>query len=169
MTQKRKTRGRPAGEPVHPVDVHVGQQLRSRRLLLGMSQKCLADAVGLTFQQVQKYERAANRISVSRLFDFCKVLDVDFDFFIDGFTGRGRARPEIARQGMADADGQASFEPEDDIMVKRETMTLVRAYYSIEDENVRKHFLQMVRAMAKADSAKTGYVERRGRPRKTDK
>jgi len=168
MTQKRKTRGRPAGEPVHPVDVHVGQQLRSRRLLLGMSQKSLADAVGLTFQQVQKYERASNRISVSRLFDFCKVLDVDFDYFIDGFTGRGRARPEIARQGMADSDGQAAFEPEDDIMVKRETMTLVRAYYSIEDDNVRKQLLQMIRTMAKSGGEKTGYVERRGRPRKKD-
>lgn len=166
---KRRTRGRPAGEPVHPVDVHVGQQLRSRRLLLGMSQKALADAVGLTFQQVQKYERAANRISVSRLFDFCKVLDVEFDYFIDGFTGRGRARPEIARQGMADADAQAAFEPEDDIMSRRETMTLVRAYYSIEDEGVRKQLLQMIRTMAKADGAKNGYVERRGRPRKTEK
>src|SRR3954462_10062446 len=68
----------------NPVDIYVGSKVRSRRLILGMSQEDLADSIGLTFQQVQKYERGTNRISVSRLVDICKVLKVQADYFLDG-------------------------------------------------------------------------------------
>src|ERR1700759_1086976 len=82
----RSTRGRrPAGKP-NPVDVHVGSRVRLRRTLLGMSQEKLGEAIGLTFQQVQKYERGANRIGASRLFDLSRVLDVPVSFFFDDMT-----------------------------------------------------------------------------------
>src|SRR3569833_3753192 len=88
----RSTRGRmPSGKP-NPVDVHVGARVRLRRTLLGMSQEKLGEAIGLTFQQVQKYERGANRIGASRLFDLSRVLDVPVSFFFDD-TAPVRAPP----------------------------------------------------------------------------
>src|SRR5262245_31431626 len=92
------------GDPImaksHTVDVHVGARMRQRRTLLGMSQSKLGDAVGLTFQQIQKYERGTNRIGSSRLFEFAKVLDVPVSHFFEempanvlsgrGMSGRGR-------------------------------------------------------------------------------
>src|ERR1700748_3815102 len=79
---RRNTRGSRDGKP-NPVDVHVGSRVRLRRTLLGMSQEKLGEAIGLTFQQVQKYERGANRIGASRLFDLSRVLDVPVSFFFD--------------------------------------------------------------------------------------
>src|SRR6201996_7308929 len=79
----RSTRGRmPSGKP-NPVDVHVGSRVRLRRTLLGMSQEKLGEAIGLTFQQVQKYERGANRIGASRLWDLSRVLDCPMSFFFE--------------------------------------------------------------------------------------
>src|ERR1700761_1105774 len=66
-----------------PIDVHVGSRIRLRRTLLGMSQERLGDSLGLTFQQVQKYERGVNRVGASRLFDLSRVLDVPISFFFD--------------------------------------------------------------------------------------
>ena len=132
---------------IHPVDFYVGKQLRSRRMLMGMSQSVLGKAVGLTFQQIQKYERAVNRVSVSRLYDFCKVLNVDFDYFIEGFKENKTSR----QKGMAEAGGQAGFEAEEDVMVKRETLELVRAYYNIKDEKLRRQLLKMARTMSEIE------------------
>src|SRR5688500_6970058 len=82
-TPMRSTRGRmPSGKP-NPVDVHVGSRARLRRTLLGMSQEKLGEAIGLTFQQVQKYERGANRIGASRLWDLSRVLDCPMSFFFE--------------------------------------------------------------------------------------
>ena len=81
----------------HPVDAHVGIRMRQRRTLLGMSQTRLGDAVGLTFQQVQKYERGANRVGSSRLFEFAKALDVPVSYFFDEMPGNVLAgRPMAA-------------------------------------------------------------------------
>src|ERR687886_2352058 len=80
---QRPRRGRRKLEGPHPTDVHVGARVRLRRTLLGMSQEKLGEALGLTFQQVQKYERGANRIGASRLFDLSRVLDVPIGFFFD--------------------------------------------------------------------------------------
>lgn len=131
---------------VHPVDVHVGHKLRARRILMGMSQTALGKLVGITFQQIQKYERATNRVSVSRLHDFCKALNVEFDYFIDGYTSS-----KATQKGMADSDGQAGFDGEEDVMTKRETLKLIRAYYSIKDEKLRHQLLSMARTMADMD------------------
>lgn len=139
------------GRP-HPVDVHVGSRVRQRRTLLGMSQEKLGDAVGLTFQQIQKYERGANRIGCSRLYEFSKVLDVPVSYFFDempvnvlvGRGGRGRGR------GVA--EGAAEYEQEKDPLVKRETLELVRAYYKIVDGKVRKRVFEMVKAVGQASA-----------------
>src|SRR6202453_3199655 len=78
--------GRPS-----PIDVHVGSRVRLRRTLLGMSQEKLGDALGLTFQQVQKYERGANRVGARRLYDLSRVLDVPVSYFFDEFTEQAAA------------------------------------------------------------------------------
>src|ERR1700689_2171940 len=83
-TGGRDRRGKGGGP--NPVDVHVGARLRLRRTLLGMSQEKLGEAIGLTFQQVQKYERGANRVGASRLFDLSRVLDVPVSFFFDDIS-----------------------------------------------------------------------------------
>ncbi len=129
---------------IHPVDKHVGEKLRSQRMLSGMSQTELGDFVDLTFQQIQKYERGANRVSASRLYEFCKVFKVPFDFFLQGFSGD---ITEKAANGMSD-NAQASFDSGEDMMTKRETITLVRAYYNIKDEKLRKQLLEMAKTMA---------------------
>src|SRR6201993_2349394 len=84
MRKPRKSSGRMASKGFpNPIDVHVGQRVRQRRTLLGMSQEKLAEAIGLTFQQVQKYERGANRVGSSRLFDLSRVLDVAVSYFFE--------------------------------------------------------------------------------------
>lgn len=76
-------------ETIHPIDLHVGARIRQRRKTLGMSQEMLADGIGLTFQQVQKYERGSNRVSASKLYDIGKALKAPPQYFFDGFTDEG--------------------------------------------------------------------------------
>lgn len=134
------------GRP-NPIDVHVGSRVRLRRTLLGMSQEKLGDAIGLTFQQVQKYERGANRIGSSRLFDLARVLDVPVSFFFDDMP------PEIANAApggdaaMTDASAESYAA---DPLAKRETLELVRAYYQIDEPAVRKRLFDLAKALANA-------------------
>ncbi len=136
-----KRRGRPstfkATGKAHPVDVHVGSRIRLRRTLLGMNQQKLGAAIGLTFQQVQKYENGANRVSASRLFDLSRVLDVPVSFFYDGMDEQAAPTP---------APMPEAGEP--DPMHKRETLELVRAYYRISDPVVRKSIFDLAKAVA---------------------
>lgn len=125
------------------VDKHVGIQLRLRRGLLGMSQEKLAEQVGITFQQIQKYENGANRVSASRLFEFSKVLDIPVSFFFDNY-GAANSGNVV---GFAEND-QAGFEGQDDIMKRKETMELIRVYYSIENPKLRKDLFKLVKSMA---------------------
>lgn len=134
--------GRPS-----PIDVHVGSRIRLRRTLLGMSQERLGDQLGLTFQQVQKYERGVNRVGASRLFDLARVLDVPISFFFDdmpdGLVGSSSRRaPGVPETPEAIAD---------DTMTRRETLELVRAYYRIADPNQRKKLFELVKAMARVE------------------
>jgi transcriptional regulator with XRE-family HTH domain len=124
----------------HPVDVHVGVRLRQRRALLGMSQTVLAKSVGLTFQQIQKYERGSNRMGSSRLYEFARVLDVPVSHFFDEMTSQaatGRNKPGRPRKRASEAA----------VISKRETLELVRAYYKIKSEDVRKNIRNMVQAL----------------------
>ena len=130
----------------HPTDVHVGNRVRIRRTMLGMSQEKLGEAINLTFQQVQKYESGMNRIGASRLYELSKVLDVPVSFFFDDMppevSGERSSRPV----GMSKAQGAAY---EADKLAKRETLELVRAYYRIKSDRVRKRLFELVKAAAK--------------------
>ncbi len=143
MAKSKPLYGRGTGKP-HPVDVHVGARVRMRRTLLGMTQTDLGDAVGMSFQQVQKYERGTNRISASRLYGLSQVFDVTVEYFFEDMP------PDIAANSPAKGRGKAKKPPgyELDPMVKRETLELVRAYYNIEDANVRQQLREMATAMA---------------------
>lgn len=144
---RRGIGGRPRTGKPNPVDIHVGSRVRLRRTLLGMSQEKLGEAIGLTFQQVQKYERGANRIGASRLFDLSRVLDVPVSFFFDDMPADHESR--TADQAMpAEVERQAGFEP--DPMAKRETLELVRAYYRITDPQVRKRIFELTKSVANA-------------------
>lgn len=147
-----KRASRRGGKP-NPVDVHVGGRVRLRRMLLGFSQEKLGDALGLTFQQVQKYERGANRIGASRLFDLSRVLDVPVSFFFDDMQAAAADSAPSQTGGVntalsingADGDGA-------DPMMRRETLELVRAYYRISDTNVRKRVFDLAKALANASN-----------------
>lgn len=117
-------------------------QLRQRRALLGLSQEKLAEQVGITFQQIQKYENGANRVSASRLYEFSKVLDIPVAFFFE--NGHLQDSKVI---GFADND-QAGFEGPDDVMKRKETLELIRVYYSIENPKLRKDLFKLVKSMA---------------------
>jgi transcriptional regulator with XRE-family HTH domain len=138
----------------HTVDVHVGARMRQRRTLLGMSQSKLGDAVGLTFQQIQKYERGANRIGSSRLFEFAKVLDVPVSHFFDEMPANALSgRPMSGRGRKTLGEAGTPFERDKDPLIKRETLELVRAYYKIREARVRKRVFEMVKAVGAASHA----------------
>lgn len=131
------------------LDEHVGYRLRLRRGLLGISQERLAGSVGITFQQMQKYERGVNRVSAGRLFEFSKLLAVPLTYFFDEYTGPDKT-PAFAG-GLSD-NAQEGFESEapirEDILRKKETLDLVRLYYSIPTAGLRKQMLALVRSIA---------------------
>jgi transcriptional regulator with XRE-family HTH domain len=140
---------RRGGEGPHPIDIHVGARLRMRRTLLGMSQEKLADAVGVTFQQIQKYERGANRIGSSRLHQFSKVLDVPVAYFFHGLDGEdGGSADTAGRGGLAETPAERF---DDDIMTRRETIELIRAYYRIGDVRIRRRLMDLTKALGKSD------------------
>ena len=118
MAKAKSGRGR--GRRIGPIDVHVGARLRQRRTLLGMNQTKLGEAIGLTFQQVQKYERGANRISASRLFNLSRVLDVPVQFFFDDMPNAVAASSPTLKGGRAKEP--PSYEP--DPMATQETLEL---------------------------------------------
>jgi transcriptional regulator with XRE-family HTH domain len=133
----------PTGTP-NPVDVHVGSRVRLRRTLLGFSQGKLGKAVGLTFQQIQKYEQGATRIGASRLYALSRVLDVPVAFFFMEML------PEISGKGGKPVPGLAERIQEElwaAPLAKRETLELVRAYYRIKDPNVRKRVFELVKSL----------------------
>ena len=125
----------------NPVDIHVGKRLRQRRTFVGMTQEQLGASLGITFQQIQKYERGANRIGASRLFDICRVLEVPPQFFFEAMPANGES-------ALIDAMPLA---PRGDDPVDRETMELVRVYRQIDSAPVRHRLLELARALAKAE------------------
>lgn len=138
--------GRGTGIP-NPVDVHVGKRVRTRRLLLGMNQETLARALGLTFQQVQKYEGGANRVSASRLAAIAEILKVPISFFFGDLKTDG-VKPTTAEREWREH------------MERPETIELIRLYYAIPNDNVRRQFLEMVRSLAGSSTAKSAVSNR---------
>jgi len=138
-----------------PVDVYVGARLRIRRNLAGLSQEQLGKASGLTFQQIQKYERGINRIGASRLFRLSRFLGVPVSYFFEGMDAAADLDEEkgLLRKapGMADT-GQQKLEnvpwENADILRRRETLDLIRAYYCINDPRQRRKIYELVKSMA---------------------
>ena len=118
----RKTKG-----TADEIDKHVGLRIRNRRVLMGLSQEKLADAVGVTFQQVQKYERGTNRVSASRLYTFSKILGVKIDFFYSGLEHE-----------------ETQTEIPENVLTDKETLNLIRAYYAVRDKLKRRKLMSMI-------------------------
>jgi transcriptional regulator with XRE-family HTH domain len=132
--------GRGTGVP-NPIDVHVGGRIRMRRLLLGMNQETLANALGLTFQQVQKYEGGANRVSASRLSAMAEILGVPISYFF------GDLRPDDAELSPEDRQWR-------EYLQRPETIEFIRLFYAIPDPKVRRQFLDMAKTVAESFDAK---------------
>lgn len=118
----------------HPVDVHVGKRIRHRRWLVGMTQQNLAERVGIKFQQIQKYETGANRVSASRLWNIADALGVEISFFFEGL--------ESDSSEKSGADGVPA-----DLMGDKEALDLVRSYYAI-PENQRRRLFELARVLS---------------------
>ena len=135
------------------IDKHVGKRVRLRRTILGFSQEQLGAELNVTFQQVQKYERGANRISASRLWDISHILDVSIGYFFDDMTETTmRNSPRRVASGVD--SGMPANEAVKDPMARRETLELVRVYYTIEDAGIRSSVAGIFKSIAVALSSK---------------
>ncbi|MEX2647760.1 MAG: helix-turn-helix transcriptional regulator [Alphaproteobacteria bacterium] len=136
----RGTRRREPGAGPDPIDIHVGSRVRLRRTLMGLSQAALARSLGLTFQQIQKYEKGYNRIGSSRLFQIAQILEAPVSYFFEAMSGGPGAEFAVAEtHEFYDADP----------MAKRETLELVRAYYRIGDPAVRRRVFDLMKAIGR--------------------
>ena len=123
----------------NPIDRHAGSRVRMRRMIVGMSQEKLGEALGITFQQVQKYENGTNRISASRLQQIAKVLGVPIQFFFEG-------APHVSSQRVTATDVSPDYVA--DFLTTSEGVQLTRAFVRITDPIVRRRFISLVKAMA---------------------
>jgi transcriptional regulator with XRE-family HTH domain len=133
--------GRRKTDKPNPIDVHVGSRIRLRRNMLGLSQEKLGEAIGLTFQQVQKYERGANRVGASRLHELSRVLDVPVSFFFDAMDP---VRAPAIPGGFSEVPAETF---DSDPLRRRETVDLVSAYYDIGDATLRRRFFDLAKAL----------------------
>ena len=141
-----QVRGQLTAEQLKSIDVAVGAQVRLRRILLGLSQEAVSKVIGLTFQQLQKYEHGTNRISASRLYQLSLILHVPVSYFfetVDVEVGSETAQEAYEVTNLHDIEGMPS-----DLMKKRKTVELVRAFYAIEDERQRNAALSLIKAVS---------------------
>lgn len=134
-----------AQSEINPMDIHVGNRLRVRRIQLGLTQEKLAGLLGLTFQQVQKYEHGANRVSASRLYEIATVLKVPITYFYENIADGTPAFEGMAESGQEPIDGQDELSASH--LNSRETIELVKAYYRVTDPKKRKTILDLIRSM----------------------
>ncbi|MBL4750392.1 MAG: helix-turn-helix transcriptional regulator [Amylibacter sp.] len=121
----------------HPVDEYVGKRVRQRRWMVGFSQQQLGEAVGIKFQQIQKYETGMNRISASRLWDIADALGVSVTFFFDGYDG----------VSLTEGSAKANTNGQGDLLADKEALELVRSYYAI-PENQRRKLFDLARVLS---------------------
>ncbi len=140
MDSKKK----PKKEGPHPIDRHVGSRVKLRRMILGMSQDALGKALGLTFQQIQKYEKGVNRIGASRLFELSGLLDVPVQFFYDDY---GDSVPGAS--GFAEPDSAEAFM---DLVNSPDGVQLCRYFSEIKDPKVKRRVLDLVKTIAEAET-----------------
>jgi transcriptional regulator with XRE-family HTH domain len=151
VLEKNRKLSEARSESPDPVDIHVGARLRMRRNLVGLSQGQLGKAIGLTFQQIQKYERGINRMGASRLYQMARLLSVPVAYFFDELPANSGFKPQagFAEVAQTPLEGAPSAEtPDYDVLKKRETLELVRAYYRIHDPKQRRKVFELVRSMA---------------------
>lgn len=134
----------------NPVDKHVGERVRMRRMVLGMSQERLGEQLGLTFQQVQKYEKGVNRIGASRLFDLAQVLSVPIQYFYENMPAS--LSGHAAAPGMADVPADSYVA---DFLSSRDSIELNRAFARITDPRIRRSIVDMVRSVAGEEPSTT--------------
>ena len=132
----------------NPIDIHVGSRVRFRRMLLGMSQEKLAERLGLTFQQIQKYEKGINRIGASRLFDLAQVLSVPVQFFYEEVPANGAEVPQFAPNGFAEGTAETSIV---EFLKSRDGLELNKAFVRIQDVKARRAIVDLVRSLANVD------------------
>lgn len=133
----------------NPIDIHVGSRIRLRRSMLGLSQTVLGDGLGITFQQIQKYEKGTNRVGASRLQDISSMLEVPVAFFFEGVPGKENVsshKPKIDDLSKEYLD----------FMTTRQGVQLNRAFVQIKDPKIKAKTLQLVRAMANLDNSSDG-------------
>ncbi len=143
---RRRAKKQPSHKGPHPIDVHVGARVRLRRRLLGLTLQTLAKAVGVTYQQLQKYERGVNRVGASRLFNLGRALDVPVSFFFEDLSPEAAGSGKLRARGLSEAPASV-LEP--DSLSKRETVELIRAYYRVTDPGLRKRVLDFLQALGK--------------------
>ena len=131
----------------HPVDVHVGGRVRLRRVFLGYSQEKLANALGLTFQQIQKYERGANRISASKLYELSRILSVPVTYFFEGVESDAESGSAGGQESGGAPAAIHSSDP--DFTNQRETLQLISSYYRIPDSKVRAEVLSLLKTLGR--------------------
>ena len=132
-----------SGKPFHPtaVDEHIGLRVQLRRVMMGLSQKDLAKICGVTFQQIQKYESAGNRISASRLFELSSALETPISFFFSGLPGY---MPEPNRSGRVQ---RVSEQNSTDPLSKNESLQLINLYWKLPNDEQRKTIMKMLKAL----------------------
>ncbi len=135
------------------MDVHVGSRVRLRRMVIGMSQEKLGERMGLTFQQIQKYEKGTNRIGASRLFQLSQILDVPVQFFFEDAPVSVGARGAAMAAGFAESKTEAFLL---DFLNSRDGLELNRAFVKITDPKVRKRVVELVRALSDEVGAGVG-------------
>ena len=149
---KKSIRGRLDGEP-NPVDIHVGNRVRMYRTLKGLSQEKLGEALGLTFQQVQKYEKGLNRIGASRLWDISQVLETPIALFYEGISDETKSLSPRNLNVDEKADftnklSQITEAIDSDPLNRKETLELMRAYYSIADRTLAQKIFDLIKSLA---------------------
>ena len=140
-----------SGLLLDPIDAHVGAKIRARRMIFGMSQVDLGKSIGVTFQQIQKYEKGVNHISISRLYQVSRTLKVPLSYFFDGITSDLKSRHNHGFSDNTQEGFDVMSEAEDDIMKQRDVLKLIKAYSNIKDEKLRRQLLQMAQTMAETD------------------
>lgn len=152
MKQKKSLRGRIEDNEPNPVDIHVGQRIRLRRTILRITQQQMAEMLGLTFQQVQKYEKGMNRVGASRLWDISRVLEVPMGFFFEDMDA-SVAQKSPRMLNMSDGGAylaETHHSLAKDPMKKAETLELVRAYYKIPNRVIAKNLFDLIVALSKS-------------------
>ncbi len=135
----------PRGGP-NPIDIHVGARVRLRRNLLGMNQTDLGKALGVAYQQIQKYEWGVNRVGASRLFHLSRALDVPVSYFFEDLSPEAAGDGKRRARGLSEAPASAL---DFDVLSKQETIKLIRAYYRVTNPRIRKRVLDLLEAVGK--------------------